>query len=180
MAIEGVSLSLQVAISQYKQQVKTDQATSQSSSAQRLDTVALRDKNFAFRLYGQASLSQIANMVNVAAEEIGVDLNTFDASPESTADLISGFAISMYSVYRKQNPDMGEEEALAEYGKMIHGAIDKGFTEALQILQGLNVKDEGVMTGIQKTYDLIQEKLGNFFAAKRAELGIEQEATALP
>jgi len=163
MGVNSINASMQVSITKQKTTKTTVQQKSQSTTKSLVDVVASRDSNYSFKVYTQATLNRLAAVVNMSAAELGINLETYDASPEATADRIAGFAISMFSVYQKQNPELSEEEALAKYEPYIKRAIDKGFNEALKILGSLNINDDQTMSGIQQTYDLIQEKLDNFF-----------------
>jgi hypothetical protein len=70
---------------------------------------------------------------------------------------------------------MSEEEALEKYSEIIEGAIDQGFSEAQEILEGLNVFEGDVKSNVEKTYDLIQEGLK---AWKESILGKAKEPEA--
>lgn len=134
------------------------------------DKVKVRDTTFALRLYSQKTLDQLKSVMQEAANKLGIDLNTVDASSEATANRIVNFALGMYGTYQKQHPEMSEEERLAKYEKLITNAINKGYGEAVGILQGMGVSDKQTMAGIQKTHDLIFQKISNFFESRRAEL----------
>jgi len=168
MSIKAVTASMQAEAITKKNQ-KLVEGAKTVFSRPLSDVVARRDQGFGLRVYAQETLSRLSAIVNESAKNLGVNLETYDASPEATADRIAGFAIGMFSLYKKQNPDLTEEEALAKYEKYIGRAIDKGFNEALKILGGLGVTDAQTMDGIQMTYNLIQEKFSNFFAV-RSEL----------
>ena len=158
-------------------------ATSKKSTAQTQATDKVtnssREPGYGLRVYSQTTLDQLKSIVNEAAQYLNVDLNTVDVTPEGTANTIANFAISMYGLYKQQNPDLSEEEAPSKYDEMIRGAIDTGFNEALKILGGLGINDEQTMSGIQQTYDLIQQKLDNFFETKRAELAQTENKEAV-
>lgn len=80
-------------------------------------------------------------------------------TPEAVSERILQFATGFFEAYKRQNPNMSEEEALAKYSEIIEGAIDQGFSEAQEILEGLNVFEGDVKNNAEKTYDLIQEGL---------------------
>ncbi len=85
-----------------------------------------------------------------------------DYSPEATADRIVNFATSFFEVHRARHENLSDEEALGSYMNVIGDAIDKGFSEAREILDSLNVLQGEVKENIDTTYDLIQEKLSLF------------------
>ena len=85
-----------------------------------------------------------------------------DFSPEATSDRILSFPTSFFDSYRAKNSSMSDTEALDSYVGIIGKAIDKGFGEAREILSSLNVLNGSIKENVDKTYDLIQEGLGNF------------------
>jgi len=85
-----------------------------------------------------------------------------DVSPEATADRIVNLSTAFYPQYKEQNPDLSEEEAATQFTDLISGGIDKGFTEAREILSSLNVLEGDIADNIDKTYDLVQEGLKSF------------------
>ncbi|HCM47878.1 MAG TPA: hypothetical protein DIS98_10385 [Colwellia sp.] len=91
------------------------------------------------------------------AYESGVDF-----SPEATAERIVSFSTQFLGSFREQHPEMGEEESLTTFIKIISGGIDQGFSEAKDILGSLKVLEAEVTTNIDKTYELVQRGLQAF------------------
>lgn len=85
-----------------------------------------------------------------------------DTSPEATAERIVAFATGFYGRYKELNPDKSEEENLNNFLNIIGGGIDKGFTDAKDILKGLQVYEGEVESGVDKTYSLVMQGLNNF------------------
>ena len=85
-----------------------------------------------------------------------------DVSPEATADRIVSMSTAFFGSYSKQHPEMSQDEALESFVSVISGGIDKGFGEARDILDGLNVLEGDIAENIDKTYDLVQEGLKAF------------------
>jgi len=85
-----------------------------------------------------------------------------DVSPEATADRIVSMSTAFFAQYREQNADMTDEQAATAFAEIISGGIDQGFTEAREILTGLNVLEGDIATNIDSTYDLVQEGLKAF------------------
>ncbi|MBF0171619.1 MAG: DUF5610 domain-containing protein [Nitrospinae bacterium] len=83
-----------------------------------------------------------------------------DTGPEATAGRIADFAMSFFPAYAKQHPDMSYEEQVDSYQKMVEGAVDQGFKEAMQILGAV---PKEVADGIQQTRDLVNQKLSGIF-----------------
>jgi hypothetical protein len=75
-------------------------------------------------------------------------------SPENTADRILNFALSWYS------PEEADTEAARQdFADTIGAAVQKGFDEALSILGDL---EDEIMSGIDKTHELVFNGLDNF------------------
>ena len=140
-------------------------------------TMSQVDQSKTLKLLADKSLQNIMDMTNFAAQALGYDPNSLgmlDTSPEATSSRIADFAIGLFGLYKQQNPDLSEEEALEKYEELIKGAVSKGHQEALQVLAGLGVDDRNILDTAQKTIDLTYQKLDNFFSAKREELAQAQ------
>jgi len=85
-----------------------------------------------------------------------------DYTPEAVAERIVQLSTGFFESYKRQNPNLSEEEALDNFMGIIKGAIDRGINEAKDILEGLNVMEGGIETDIEKTYQLITEGLDRF------------------
>ncbi len=97
------------------------------------------------------------NIVN--AHIAAIDGNPF--GPEATASRIVDFALGFFPMFAADNPDMTYEEQVDAFKKMVEGAIDNGFKEAMAILGNLPSQ---VSDGIKETKSLIQGKLDAFFS----------------
>jgi len=122
------------------------------------------------RLVADKAMQKILEMTRLAAQELGYDPGTMDTSPEATSSRIANFAIGLFGLYRKQNPDMDDETALNEYQKLINGAVNNGYQEALAVLSALGVEDEGIFETARKTIEMTFEKLNSWFDSQRAAL----------
>lgn len=107
--------------------------------------------------------------INEALKELGVEKTVeksaeegIDVSPEATADRIVAFSTNFFPLYAKQHPEMDEQEALTKFVDVISGGIDQGFSEAKEVLTGLNVLEGDIATNIEKTYELVQQGLTDF------------------
>lgn len=85
-----------------------------------------------------------------------------DVSPQATADRIVQMSTAFFGKYQENHPELSTEEAVDSFTKIISGGIDKGFKEARDILQGLNVLKGDIADNIDKTYDLVQKGLQAF------------------
>jgi len=95
--------------------------------------------------------------------------NTYDSgldiSPEATAERIVSLSTAFFSSYQEQHPELSQQEAVTKFTALISGGIDTGFSEARDILGGLNVLEGDIATNIDSTYELVQEKLEAFIAS---------------
>lgn len=86
-----------------------------------------------------------------------IDRLAAEYTPEKTSDRIFNFATSFYDMWRKEREDT--EETRQAYADYIGKAIDRGFGEAQNLLGAL---PDSVQAGINKTHELVFEKLGDF------------------
>jgi hypothetical protein len=93
-----------------------------------------------------------------------------DNSPEATAGRILSISTGFYEIYAKQHPGEDPEKVVKNFVDVIRRGFEKGFNEAKNILQGLQVFGGDIATGVMKTYDLVAKGYGQFLADKLAEL----------
>lgn len=114
--------------------------------------------------------SAIDKLNEVLEAEYGVEAiqsaadSGMDFSPEATAERIVGFATSFFGAFMDRQGGEDKEGSLQEFMDIIRGAIDKGFEEAKDILEGLQVLEGDIASNIDQTYNLIQEGLDRFQA----------------
>ena len=101
-----------------------------------------------------------------------------DFSPEAVAERIVGFATGFFSNYLENHPDEESSEQLSGFLNLVRGAIDQGFEEARNILGGLDVLSGEIAASVDKTYDLIQQKLDSFEKSTLELLSDGSEETA--
>lgn len=129
------------------------------------EQVSLRSNDNSLSLLYKAALEGInkelePTMGENAAQKI-YDAET-DTSPDATAERIVAFATSYYSRYKEMHPDSTEEQILDSYLELVTGGIDKGFTDAKDILKGLKVYEGDIETGVDSTYELVMKGLASF------------------
>lgn len=129
------------------------------------EQVSLRSNNDSLSLLYKTALEGInAELEPVLGENAAQKIydSGIDTSPEATAERIVAFATGFYSRYKELNPGKSEEETLDSFLKVIGGGIEKGFTDAKDILKGLKVYEGEVEGGVNKTYDLVMQGLSSF------------------
>lgn len=85
-----------------------------------------------------------------------------DTSPEATAGRIVGFATSLFSLYQQQRPSKDQEQQLNDFMDVIGKGVEQGFADAIKILEGLQVFNGDVKSGVDSTYALVQQGLQSF------------------
>lgn len=88
-----------------------------------------------------------------------------DNSAEATANRIVSLSTGFFEAFKKQNPGMDNDAALEKFMGTISGGMEKGFSEARDILKGLNVLQGDIAGNIDKTYELVQKGYADFVAA---------------
>jgi hypothetical protein len=129
------------------------------------EQVSLRSNNDSLSLLYKTALEGInAELEPVMGENAAQKIydSGIDTSPEATADRIVAFATGFYSRYKELNPGASEEETLDSFMQIIGGGIEKGFTDAKDILKGLKVYEGEVESGVDKTYGLVMQGLTSF------------------
>lgn len=91
-----------------------------------------------------------------------------DVSPEATADRIVSLSTAFFPSYQQQHPELAPDDALLAFSELISGGIDVGFAEARDILSNLDFLDGDIASNIDKTYDLVQQKLIAFIEATQS------------
>ena len=95
-----------------------------------------------------------------------------DASPEAAAERIVGLSTVFYGEFKARHPGKDEETVLTNFVDNIYSSIKKGFAEARDILEGLDVLEGGIANNIDQTFELIQEKLAVFESMIRERDGL--------
>lgn len=96
-----------------------------------------------------------------------------DNSPEATAQRILSLSTGFFDAYARQRPDDDPEQVATDFVNLIRGGFERGFNEAKEILQGLQVFGGDIESGVMKTYELVQKGYDDFLAGK---LGGGQQA----
>lgn len=82
-----------------------------------------------------------------------------DVTPEATAERIVSLSANFFSSYQDQHPDMDYQTQVESFIELISGGIDQGFSDAREILDGLQVLQGDIAANIDTTYDLVQKSL---------------------
>lgn len=85
-----------------------------------------------------------------------------DVSPQATADRIVQGATAFFASFSEKYSELDEPEQLEAFLETISAGIEKGFNEAKDILNSLNVLQGEIADNIDQTYSLVQQGLENF------------------
>lgn len=134
--------------------------------------VSLSAGNESMSLLFKAAIEEI----NIALEgELGENAieeaydSGLDVTPEATANRIISMSTAFFSGYKEQNPEMSETEAANKFSEIISGGIEKGFSQARGILDGLKVLEGDIADNIDATYDLVVRGLQAFLDSFKDE-----------
>lgn len=113
---------------------------------------------------------RLADRINEAFRQAGVEVDIrevdrqgLDTSPEATAKRIVDFATGFLGVYAKNHAGQDEEGRLGGFMSLIRDAIDQGFADARDILKGIADISGPISDNIDKTYELTQKGLDDFY-----------------
>ncbi len=119
------------------------------------------------------SQAQIEEKMHAKLAEVleaeGVDLSEhqgLDYSPDAVSQRIVDYSISLYGVFRQQNESLSEGEAMHKFERIIRGAVNAGFGEAMKSLEHVGLPDEVLEMG-QDTKTMVDERFTEFFAKSR-------------
>jgi len=108
-------------------------------------------------------------------------LTAEESTSEATANRIVSAVTGLFANYQKANSNLGTEEMLNKFMSAVKSGVDKGYQDAFEILDGLGAfKYDGVQSDIEKTIELVHEKLDSFEIEMRKQLGLDstEEDTA--
>jgi hypothetical protein len=89
-----------------------------------------------------------------------------DNSPEATAGRILSLSTGFFDAYAAQRPNDDPDQVAKDFVELIRGGFERGFNEAKEILQGLQVFNGDIESGVMKTYELVSRGYDDFLASK--------------
>lgn len=114
--------------------------------------------------------SAIDHINEFLAPEFGPDALQAKMSEDNSAEAVAGRILSLatgfYEAYAAQRPNEDGDKVAADFVKLVRGGFEKGFNEAKNILQGLQVFGGEIESGIMKTFDLVHKGFDDFLAGK--------------
>ncbi len=116
------------------------------------------------------SQSKIEEMLHAklakALEAEGIDLSEhqgIDYSPDAVSQRIVDYSISLYGVFREQNTELSESDAMNKFESTIRGAVGVGYDDAMKALEGVGLPDEVTALG-EETMSMVNARFDEFFA----------------
>ncbi|QIR15543.1 DUF5610 domain-containing protein [Shewanella aestuarii] len=129
------------------------------------EKVTLASGNQSMALLYRSAIDAIDEELDLVLGENNVNKplgGEIDYSPQATADRIVTFATGYFGLHQQQNVELDFDEQLNSFMDKISGAIEKGFNEAIAILDGLKVLEGDIAIGVEQTYQNVQSGLAKF------------------
>lgn len=141
-------------------------------------SVEFNDLYKALSVGAQEIVNKINELLKTKLPNGVQSLKPEEVTAEATADRIVTGVTASFEAYRKGRADEDPETVLNDYLKAVKQGVSEGYDDAYETLDALGAFEfEGVEAGIVKTKELIGEKLAQFEAAKRKELGLDTDET---
>jgi hypothetical protein len=103
-----------------------------------------------------------------------------DVTPDATSDRIVKSITALFDAYAKQHPELEGQDLVDKFLELAKKGVDQGYNDAFSILKGLGAFEfDGVQAGIEKTKELIGQKLDAFREFKLKELGLDNTSSAV-
>jgi hypothetical protein len=90
-----------------------------------------------------------------------------DNTPAGTAGRIVSLSTAFFGAFKDQHSGLDDEAALNKFMDTLRSGVERGFKEARNILQGLQVLGGDISSNIDSTYDLVMKGLDDFAAQQR-------------
>lgn len=106
------------------------------------------------------------------------DAAGLDWSAEATSDRIVAGTTALLHTFARQNPELSNKELLDRFESTIRSSIDRGYQQALSILEAVSTFSPEVKELGQRTIAMTHDKLTTWFAEQRENLAKPQEPEA--
>lgn len=106
------------------------------------------------------------------------DAAGLDWSAEATSDRIVAGTTALLGTFARQNPELSNEELLDRFESTIRGGVDRGYQQALSILEAVSSFSPEVRELGQRTIAMTHDKLTSWFAEQRSNLKSSSAAEA--
>lgn len=121
-------------------------------------------------VYDQRVLDDsLADKFNAAFQEAGMDTNVesllgsgLDFSAETTANQIVSFAVGFFGSFKANNQEDAPADQIDGFTELIKGAVEQGFAEACDILEGIGDISPETASDIDATFSLVMSGIDEF------------------
>lgn len=120
----------------------------------------------------EALTTRIGQAVQETLGAFGVDIRAgagVDVSPEAVAGRIFEFTTGALSTFARQHPELDSAQLIDRFEATIRGAVDKGYGEAVTILDGLEASSDVRQLG-ESTMARLDTMYDEYFSGLRASL----------
>ena len=126
--------------------------------------------------YSQKVLeTELGQQLNSALQQAGVDTGmlqdglsgALNMSPEATANRIVAFATSFFGAFQANNAEQGGPQQVDGFAELIRGAVEEGFTQARDILEGIGKISGNVSSDIDRTFGMVMQGIDDFADEQR-------------
>ena len=140
--------------------------------------VSLKAGNQSQTLLFRSAIERINELLTptLGADAIQAKMSE-DNSPEATAGRIVSLSTGFFDAYAAQRPGDDPAQVAKDFINVIRGGFEKGFNEAKDILQGLQVFSGSIASGVMKTNELVNKGYDEFLASKLSSLQSPEKAT---
>lgn len=122
--------------------------------------VSIRARNEPMQLLYTSVLDKLNALLKPQSGKSAIqDAVSRDNSPETTASRVVGLSAGLFEAFKTRNAGENEAEVVNRFVEVIRIGIEQGFTEARDILQGLDALRGDIASNIDQTDALAQQKL---------------------
>lgn len=133
--------------------------------------VSISSKNEPLALLLRSAITGINDVLKPTLGENAIqNAVSQDNTSEGTAGRIVSLSTGFYEAFKEQHPGENEADVLKNFMTTIRGGFERGYNEARDILQGMNVFGGDLAASIGKTYELVQQGYADFEAAQASRL----------
>ena len=133
--------------------------------------VAINSQNEPLALLLKTAITGINDFLKPALGEDAIqNAASQDNTAEGTAGRIVSLSTGFYEAFKSQHAGEDEASVLKNFMTTIRGGFEQGYKEASDILQGMNVLNGEVASGIGNTYALVQKGYADFEAAQSSRI----------
>ena len=171
---QSQSLISRISVSAKVETSITRTQTGASADAVNLSVGGQIDSNYVQQVLQTELGESLANALSAAGIEgqalEDVLSGAIDLSPQATAGRIVDFATSFYGSFQSNHADEDGNAQIDGYSQLIKDAVEEGFTQSRDLLEGIGKISGQVSDDINRTYELVMQGLDDFASTQRASL----------